>query len=362
MNHSGTSLGAFFRLYSRQGEALVLATVVHTIGSTYRKPGAQMLISGDGGAAGLLSGGCLETDLMDRATRVLRTGQALLIEYDSRSPDDIIWGMGLGCEGAMTILLSRLDATAGYEPFSFQERCREQDDRGAVAVATASSNPRYPLGLWLQSDGSLEVPRSLHDALAAAVDRSHELGDGAKAVDTDDATFLVFPVALPPRVLVLGAGPDAMPLVEIAGLMDWHITVLDHRPAYAVAAHFPQAHRVAVNDARTLAEELRHVRYDAAIVMSHHLPSDQAYLDALADSAVPYIGLLGPAPRRARLLHELGAKSRALEGRLYGPIGLDIGARTPQAIALAIVSEIHAVRSGKPGGSFSKVRREADSG
>lgn len=365
MNHSGVSLGEFFRYYASRGEPLILATVVRTVGSTYRKSGAQMLIAADGGAAGLLSGGCLESDLMDRAANVLRTGHATIVDYDSRSPDDIIWGMGLGCEGAMRILLSRLDTDADYEPFSFQERCRETNRRGALALAIASSNPRYYLGRSFRSDDEASIPESLRDPLAMALELPHTSSDNAKSVETDGATFLVFPVALPPRVLVLGAGPDAMPLVEIAGLMDWHMTVLDHRPAYAVAARFPRARRVAVKQAAALAEELLRGRYDAAIVMSHHLPSDQVYLEALADSAVPYVGLLGPAPRRARLLHELGAKAHALDGRLYGPIGLDIGARTPQAIALAIVSEIHAVRMGRSGRSFSETvcceRRIADS-
>jgi xanthine dehydrogenase accessory factor len=154
---------------------------------------------------------------------------------------------------------------------------------------------------------------------------------------------------------VLGAGPDAMPLVEIAGLMNWHVTVLDHRPAYAVAERFPRAQRVALNPAGELTRQLQSAQYDAAVVMSHHLLSDQAYLDALAaHESIPYIGLLGPAPRRTRLMQELGERSRGLDGRLHGPIGLDIGAKTPEAIALAIVAEIQAVLAGRPGGPFSK--------
>jgi len=143
--------------------------------------------------------------------------------------------------------------------------------------------------------------------------------------------------------------------VEIAGLMNWHVTVLDHRPAYAVAEHFPRARRVALNPAGELTRELNAAHYDAAVVMSHHLLSDQAYLAALAEhAAIPYLGLLGPAPRRSRLMQELGDKARGLEGRLHGPIGLDIGARTPETIALAIVSEIQAALAGRCGGFFGK--------
>src|SRR5690606_4275091 len=137
--------------------------------------------------------------------------------------------------------------------------------------------------------------------------RSGTRGVTARTITAGDARFLVVPVPLPLHLLVLGAGPDALPLVQLAVLMGWHATVLDHRPAYALAERFPHAQRVALRPARELAAELTAAHYDAAVVMSHHLPSDQAYLEALAASAVSYVGLLGPAPRRARLLDELGA-------------------------------------------------------
>jgi xanthine dehydrogenase accessory factor len=351
MNHSGVSLSDFSRPFIEAGAALVLATVVHTLGSTYRKAGAQMLIAADGSAAGLLSGGCLEADLMERARQVLESGQPLIVEYDTRSSDDdILWGIGLGCEGAMSILLTRLDRENGYQPFAYQQQCRDRDVAGAFALVIASENDAFPLGRAYWPGGSAEAPASIGKLLVPAPDRAAR---GARAVLEQNATFLVIPVELPPRLLVLGAGPDAMPLVEIAGLMNWHVTVLDHRPAYAVAERFPRARRVGLNAAAALPNELAAGRYDAAIVMSHHLPSDAAYLAALASSAVPYVGLLGPAPRRARLMHDIGEKSQGLAGRLYGPIGLDIGARTPETIALAIVSEIQAVLSGRTGGSFS---------
>ncbi len=348
MNHSGFSLGDFFRDARDRGEPLVLATVARTLGSTYRKAGAQMLIAGDGRASGLLSGGCLEADLMERARSVL-AGSPVVADYDTRSSDDLIWGIGLGCEGAMTILLTRLDRANDYQPFAFVESCRRRGVAGNFALVTQSTNVVYPLGAAFRSDSPAELPAGVAQILHATALRA------ATTVETSGATFLITPVELPPRLLVLGAGPDAMPLVEIAGLMNWHVTVLDHRPAYAVAERFPRAQRVALNPAGELTRELQAASYDAAVVMSHHLLSDQAYLDALAaHKSIPYIGLLGPAPRRARLMQELGDKSRGLDGRLHGPIGLDIGAKTPEAIALAIVAEIQAVLAGRPGGPFGK--------
>lgn len=347
MNHRPVSLAEFFRDYQRRGEPLVLATVAQTIGSTYRKAGAQMLIAHDGNAAGLLSGGCLEADLMERARAVLDTGQALMVEYDTRNSDDLLWGIGLGCEGAMRILMTRLDADNHYQPFAHAEQCRRQYVAAKIAFVTASGNPQYTLGSTYGLKDGQRAPPALLDALVSA-----KLSN-ATTMEADGATFLIVPVELPTRLLLLGAGPDAMPLVEIAGLMGWQVTVLDHRPAYAVADRFPRAREVKLNPANTLPQLLAHTHYDAAVVMSHHLTSDQLYLAALADSRIPYIGLLGPAPRRARLMHEIGAKAEQLGQRLHGPIGLDIGARTPETIALAIVSEIQAVLAGCAGGSFS---------
>jgi xanthine dehydrogenase accessory factor len=351
MNHSGNSLSDFFRYRRERGEPLALATVVRTIGSTYRKAGAQMLIAHDGGAAGLLSGGCLESDLMERTRNVLDTGRAMIVEYDTRSSDDVIWGLGLGCEGAMTILLTRIDPANDYQPFAYIEECRRTWSAGKFALVTASSNAAYPLGAAILDRGGVRAPARLQKIL------DDSAAGPAQLIDDDGASFLIVPVELPPHLLILGAGPDVMPLVDFAATLGWHITVLDHRRAYAVNERFPRASRVESRPAGTVCELLAATRFDAAVVMSHHLPSDQTYLAALADSDVPYVGLLGPAPRRIRLTAEIGAeRAQRLGDRLYGPIGLDIGAKTPESIALAIVSEIQAVLAGRTGGSFSHAR------
>ena len=169
MNHSGFSLGDFFRAGRDRGEPLVLATITRTLGSTYRKAGAQMLIAGDGRAAGLLSGGCLETDLMERARAVL-AGSPVVVDYDTRSSDDLIWGIGLGCEGAMTILLTRLDRANDYQPFAFVEECRRRGVPGNFALVTQSTNPAYPLGAAFRSDSAAVLPAGVADVLHATCD------------------------------------------------------------------------------------------------------------------------------------------------------------------------------------------------
>ena len=255
----------------------------------------------------------------------------------------------------MRILLTRLDAGNDYQPFTYTQQCRNNYVAAKVALVIASEQPAWQLGTASWIGSKHPVPDAIQAALAVSATRQTDgmNGSAAATIEAEGAGFLIVPVDLPIKLLLLGAGPDAMPLVEIAGLMGWHISVLDHRPAYAVADRFPRAQRVALNPANALPSFLEHDHYDAAVVMSHHLTSDEAYLTALADSAIPYIGLLGPAPRRMRLMNDIGEQARKFGERLYGPIGLDIGARTPETIALAIVSEIQAVLSGRVGGSFS---------
>jgi xanthine/CO dehydrogenase XdhC/CoxF family maturation factor len=148
------------------------------------------------------------------------------------------------------------------------------------------------------------------------------------------------PLSLPPKLLLLGAGPDAAPVVDFAARLNWKVTLVDHRPAYADASHFPSAERVVHAAPDEIPLDLS--RFSAAVVMSHHLPSDLKYLRILSATAIPYIGLLGPAVRRERLLADLGEDADTIRGRLHAPVGLAIGGRSPESIALAIVAEIHA--------------------
>jgi xanthine/CO dehydrogenase XdhC/CoxF family maturation factor len=155
-------------------------------------------------------------------------------------------------------------------------------------------------------------------------------------------------LAPPPHILLCGAGPDAQPVAAAALALGWRVTVVDHRPAYALAERFPGA-AVRRVDAGSLRASVAVAECHAVVVMSHHLPSDVAYLRELAEAGVPdYVGLLGPSARRRRIVDELGAVSEKLDSRLRGPVGFDIGAVTPEGIALAIISEIHAWLAQRP--------------
>jgi xanthine/CO dehydrogenase XdhC/CoxF family maturation factor len=160
-------------------------------------------------------------------------------------------------------------------------------------------------------------------------------------------------LAAVPEVLICGAGPDAVPLADLLATLGFPVTVTDHRPAYVSAQRFPAA-TLGIGPADTIASRLDLDRFSAAVVMSHHLASDTHYLRALASSRVPYVGALGPRKRRERLMKDLGSAAGALGARLRGPVGLDIGAITPEAIALAIAAEIHAFAAGRAGETHSR--------
>lgn len=298
---NATRLLEFYERRRERGEPLVLVTVFETEGSTYSKAGAQMLVDRDGVFRGMLSGGCLEGDLAVRAGQVLDSGKPQVATYDLGQDDDELWGMGVGCDGLMRMALQPLRAESGYEPFA------------AIAAV-------------LRGDTARELTFDTG---------SDEIGS---------ITLLVQP---PPRILVLGAGLDAEPVVRFAAELGWRCTVVDHRPAYIQNGDFAGAVGTHCQPAAELADTLDLERFDAAIVMSHHLVSDRAYLGQLAESSIGYIGLLGPGQRRERLLADLGDKAQSLGERVHGPAGLDLGGRGPGPIALSIIAEVQQTLAGR---------------
>jgi len=331
---------------------MVWAIVARTAGPTYAKGGAQLLIAPDGRYAGLLSGGCLEGDLAEHAKDVLREGAPRLVNYDMRTPDDLLFGLGSGCEGAMDILLVRLAASGDWQPLSRLAAAWRRRQAEELLLVTTSSNPKIVAGVGVfPSDGQVfggELSVSDVGALCKAGQALLPAGSSRLLTGAVPGVEILRLSQAPPiPLLVLGAGPDVQPLVVQATQLGWSVTVIDHRNHYARTENFPSA--MAVLDGGPAAAEAllgQGTQFAAAVVMSHHLSSDLAYLRVLARSEVPYVGLLGPAVRRERLLSELGPEAIRLQGRLRAPVGLAIGADTPEAIALAIVAEIHAVLAG----------------
>lgn len=337
-----------FESWREQGEALVLASVYETEGSTYSKAGAQMLIAANGDFQGMLSGGCLEGDLGERARAVLESGKPQTVTYDLGQNDEELWGLGVGCDGLMRIFLQPLLREKGYQPFAAMAEIFAGDDVELGITVLQSSQKLIAAGSSLvtvrDSLAFNDIAEQHLDVILEASRVANDLGRSQSLtvqIDGEDVSVLASVLEPPPRILVLGGGLDAQPVVRFIHELGWRATVQDHRPAYIENGDYSMAERVLCVPAHELEGQLNLNRYAAAIVMSHHLTTDRIYLKFLASSSVASIGLLGPRDRRRRLLEELGDDAAGLAGRLQGPAGIDIGARGPAAIALSIVAQMH---------------------
>lgn len=308
-----------FAAHRERGAPLVLATVVRAAGSTYSKPGAMMLFSDGSKPEGLVSGGCLEGDLGERAKGVLAANEPTLVNYDMRNQDeDLLWGLGLGCNGMMEILLQPLSADNDYAPFGMLVEAISARRSGAVAQVVEKAS------------------------------QSGELGDLWFCEFDEDTPPGVLVRSIPKlaSIILLGTGPDALPLATMADTMGWHLHAADHRPAYVERFSDETGIEAKLVEPSGIRSALPVDTADAVVIMSHHLPTDLDYLRALLASPIPWIGVLGPKDRRQRLLDDLGGDAQNIETRLSGPVGLDLGGRGANSIALSIAAELETVLNG----------------
>lgn len=345
-----------------EGRAFLMATVVRTHGSSYRRPGARMLVAldesgqGERWLAGCVSGGCLETDVLLRGAWRTSAG-ASVVTYDSTTDDEIGWGFGLGCNGVVDVLLERISADAQFDPTRLFARCFDAARPGALATVFASQHPAAVVGahLAIDPDGVMEttirdarVVEALRQAAERAASATRPI---AESVEVDGVTALVETIAPPPHVFVVGTNHDALPLAALARSMGWNVTVCDTNGRHA--RRFERALIGTPADVRAAVD----VAHDAhVVIMTHSYDRDRELLRELLASRARYLGVLGPAHRTECILRELGEEGS--RHRLFAPVGLDLGAETPQEIALAIVAEIQAKLRDARAGSL----RERSSG
>ena len=332
------------------GGVCVLATVVGTRGSSYRSPGARMLILPDGSRIGAVSGGCLEGELCRRAHWWTSESPAVLKTFDTSTQEDNE-GFGLGCGGGIDLLLERLpsEPTATH-PLMAQERVTESREAAALALvleATASSG--LQVGQRFARENAQQYPevaRLLERAVETGYSFNAELREGALT-----GCRLFFESLSPPvQMLVCGAGTDAQPMVAQAAALGWSVVVLDQRADFARATRFPEAGRVIVAKDAAALQGLRLDRRTAAVVMSHSFAQDTFFLESLLRQPLGYLGVLGARRRTLDLLARLGRD--AMPAELHAPAGLDIGAETPEQIALSILSEVQATFAHRSGGAL----------
>ena len=341
----------------QESQTAALATLVKVVGSTYRRPGARMLIAPDT-QVGSLSGGCLESDVLERAQSVIENGCPVLVEYDTTADDDLIWGLGLGCQGVATVLIER----PGDEPnaLSVIARCLSQRQPGALATVFQGEGTNVKVGdrlLWFP-DGEVNQIQNTQLAQCVRQDLQAAMGKTSTVQTyrlTEGMAEVFLEVIEPPTALVIfGVGFDAVPLVRFAKELGWHVTVVDPKARPATVERFSAADCVVLGFSES--KQITFDEHTVAVIMTHNYLYDLELLPLLLPLSLTYLGILGPKQRTARLLAELqeGFHFNSAQ-HLYSPVGLDIGADNPEEIALAIAAEIQAVLQKRPGG-FLKER------
>jgi xanthine dehydrogenase accessory factor len=312
--------------------AFTLCVVVHCAGSTYRKPGALALVRADGTRLGVISGGCLESDLESAARAALAENLPRVALFDTRSDDDLVFGSGSGCRGQMQVLL--LPVAAGTSHPLCEALTSAEHARRPLRAALVTSGPQVGGGfLWSANVETELAPRvEPARALKGRAAGEHHLEGGLTCA------VVVFPPS--PYIMLVGAGPEAPALINIAHQLGWRVIVSDHREAL-LARHAAGAERtICARPAEALAA-VGEQRLDACIVMTHTAANDREALAALARRADPFIGLLGPPARRDELLAELDPAARAvLTPRLHAPVGIRLGGHGPEMLALSICAEL----------------------
>ncbi|MEX2189123.1 MAG: XdhC/CoxI family protein [Bacteroidota bacterium] len=338
-----------------------LATLVHTQGSSYRKPGARFLIREDGSTVGAISGGCLEHDVAEKAQTVIKEQEALITVFDMTGTGDELWGYGQGCNGVLSILLEPLTSGSLLQLDLIRE-VHQKRAEGIVATifrVHGELNVKVGTRFLLSPGGSIrETVKNpfITEAIAEEAERSR-LGSSHTTTFrfTEGSIDVFFEVVQPPiALLIAGAGADAIPVCRMAKELGWHVTVLDHRPALVTRERFPHADSLLILEPQKLNGSFKTDNRSAAVIMTHQINDDLALVPALLHNDFVYVGLLGPKNRKEAILLRLEQQGiRFTTGereKLHGPIGLDIGAETPEEIAVAIIAEIQAVMQNRPAG------------
>lgn len=321
------------------GQPFALALVIETQGSTYRKPGAFAAIADNGEGRGALSGGCLESGIEALAKQALQTNAPRCAEFDTRDDDDLLFGSGSGCRGRMRVVALPIRAD---RPAPLYEAIAEASEKGEILrVALAPGDSSLDHGMAWSGASATPLGSSQRDDRGALGSlRNAAVGRHRVILDKREIEFAVFEIMPPPRLLLLGAGPEAPPLLRFARTLGWFTVVADHREALLTPQRLPADFLLTARTTEVFAM-LDSLRFDAAIAMTHLAGADLDALCALAGRPVPYVGLLGPPARRDELLAQLDEGSRALlRDRLHAPVGLALGGEGPEAIALSIVADL----------------------
>ena len=339
-----------YQILSSEEKSMALATVIRVEGSSYRRPGAKMLIADDGTWHGCISGGCLEGDALRRARQVMSTGESVVVTYDTMDDENNTLGIGLGCNGIIDVFIEPV-TNATLNPVSAYQPLQDAEEPIIIGTVIQSNHPDMPVGTRFGETQPSTGPDWLLDSIW-----QYEKEPNLHVLELQNGTATVFIERIDPPIhlFIFGGGFDARPVADLAKQMGWRVTVTDECVAHVAPVHFPTADKVLQCHREYIHKEIEFPGRAAAVVMSHALEYDKKAVEHLIQSDVPYIGILGPRSRATKIfdyMSEVGIKlsPHDLE-RIHSPVGLDIGAETPQEIALAIVAEIRARFGEREGG------------
>ncbi|MHC5744314.1 MAG: XdhC family protein [Nostoc sp.] len=359
-----------FESSQKSGEMTFLATIVKTQGSTYRRSGAKMLMTNTGRTIGTISAGCLEKDVFEHTQQRMPDGEPIVVTYDSTASEDILWGFGLGCNGIVQVLIERLERKSTPNAIAFIQECFHKKHLGIIATVFAFEGAvKVKLGsrLLLYPDGKIItdikdanlIQSLLADSQAAFANQKLRVNNYQLPLGSVEVFIEV--IQPPTPLVIFGAGYDAIPVAQFAQALGWDVTVVDCRANEATKARFPMLCDVILTRREIVQKQVFIDVNTVAVVMTHNYLDDLEILKTLLPSPARYIGVLGPKARTERLLEDLGSQGIVYTTeqltRLHGPIGIDIGADTPEEIAIAIIAEIQAVLTNR-NGNFLRNRNQ----
>lgn len=346
-----------------QGKQTALATVVHVEGSSYRRPGARMLVTDDGQLTGAISGGCLEGDALRKALLAIHQQEARLVTYDTTDEDDAKFGVQLGCNGIVHILFEPVKGEEVVNPVSLLQELISRREPAVLATLFSLQGSHQPGTSLLYRKEFVQTTLTkplkelvLKDAEGALSTCSSSFNN----YEPEGAAIQGFVEWIPPPVslVIAGAGNDVQPLVAITSILGWQTTVVDGRRTHATAARFPKADNVFVAKAGDVLTRVAADAQTVFLLMTHNYNYDLALLKTVLDKDCTYIGILGPKKKMERMFDDLQAEgvevSAEQRTRIYSPVGLDIGAETAEEIAISIVAEIKAVLAKRDGQSLKE--------
>ncbi|TVP50178.1 MAG: XdhC/CoxI family protein [Mongoliibacter sp.] len=352
-----TQIIASYQNCKESGKQTALATVVKVDGSAYRRPSARMLVTEDGELTGAISGGCLEGDALRKAQSVIFQQRSMIVTYDTTDEDDQKFGVGLGCNGIIQVLIEPVDYSSATNPVELLKiAIRDRNLKILITVFSLKNARAEQIGtqLLFDQESSVGNKKNIPDKILNHIlDNNNYIFENQsnKILDFDEHFIFFECIKAPIHLLLFGAGNDTVPLSKIADILGWELTLIDGRSSYASQSRFPTAKKIIVTTADEAVSKLTFDSQTVALLMTHNFEYEVMVLKGLLEKTIPYIGILGPKKKRLKLMERLVNEGVVPnQQHIYGPMGLDIGAEGSEEIALSVFAEIKAVLSQKSSG------------